>query len=54
MCFSDNREETYHPLTYICIWDHNFKKQQNQNPELRQFISHLDIMDRLDPRVGIP
>ena len=74
VCFSDNREETYHPLTnqsldelyaltlkkqtrlenlgmkYICIWDHDFKKQQNQNPELRQFISQLDIMDRLDPR----
>ena len=74
VCFSDSREETYHPLThqslnelyaltlkkkahlenlgmkYICIWDHDFKKQQNQNPELRQFISHLEIMDRLDPR----
>ena len=74
VCFSDNREETYHPLThqsldelyaltlkkkahleylgmkYICIWDQDFNKQQNQNPELRQFISHLDTMDRLDPR----
>ena len=37
-------------MEYICIWDHDFKKQQNQNPELRQFISHLDIMDTLDPR----
>ena len=37
-------------MKYICIWDHDFKKQQNQDPELWQFISHLDIMDRLDPR----
>ena len=26
------------------------QKQQNRNLELRQFISQLDIMDRLDPR----
>ena len=63
-CFSDNREDTYHPLTkqslkelyaltlkkkayikqlgmnYVCIWDHEFQKIKNQNPELKQFITN--------------
>ena len=72
VCFSDNREDTYHPLIkqslselyaltikkkaylqnlgmkYVCIWDHEFQKQKNQNAE--HFISQLDLMGRMDPR----
>ena len=37
-------------MKYVCIWDHEFQKLKNQNVELKQFIKHLDLMDRLDPR----
>ncbi|XP_053382580.1 uncharacterized protein LOC128549597 [Mercenaria mercenaria] len=75
-CFTDNRENTCHPLTnqsldellaltlkkkayieqlgmkYVCIWDHEFRKQKNQNSEMKRFIDNLDLTDRLDPREG--
>ena len=74
VCFTENREETYHPLTkeslaelymlimkkkaylenlgmtYVCIWDHEFKKIKNQNAELMQFIKQLDLMDIMNHR----
>jgi hypothetical protein len=37
-------------MKYVCIWDHEFKKQKIQNTELKQFVESLDIIDRLDPR----
>ena len=37
-------------MKYVCIWDHEFKTQQNQNTELKQFVTNLDLIDRLDPR----
>jgi G:T-mismatch repair DNA endonuclease (very short patch repair protein) len=37
-------------MKYVCIWDHEFKKQKNQNTELNEFVKSLDLIDRLDPR----
>jgi hypothetical protein len=37
-------------MKYVCIWDHDFQIQTNQNVELKRFIENLDIADRLDPR----
>ncbi|XP_060572998.1 uncharacterized protein LOC132730933 [Ruditapes philippinarum] len=37
-------------MKYVCIWEHEFKKQKSQNPELKQFVESLDLIDRLDPR----
>ena len=74
MCFPDNRDSTYHPLTnqslnelyaltmkkkahlkglgmkYECMWDHDFKTQKQENAELRDYITQLDLTERLDPR----
>ncbi len=37
-------------MKYICIWEHEFLKERNQNEQLRQFLKNLDVSDRLDPR----
>ena len=37
-------------MKYVCIWDHEFKKELNQNSDLKTFVQTLDLTDRLDPR----
>ena len=37
---------------YVSIWECQFKKQIQDNPELRKFQSNLKIEDRLHPRDG--
>ena len=39
-------------MKYVCIWEHEFRKICQTNPELRQFLQSLDVTDRLDPRDG--
>ena len=34
---------------YVCIWGHAFYELK-KHPEVRQFISSLDLQKRLDPR----
>ena len=34
---------------YVCIWGHDFHKLKRQ-PEVKEFLSTLDIQRRLDPR----
>ena len=35
---------------YVCIWEHDFKKQLKDNVEMREYVSTLDIEGRLCPR----
>ncbi|CAC5372267.1 unnamed protein product [Mytilus coruscus] len=35
---------------YVCIWEHEFRDQLKTNSEMREFVSTLDITDRLRPR----
>ena len=37
-------------MKYVCIWDHDFKQQKNENEQLRDYIAQLDLTERLDPR----
>ena len=34
----------------VTIWEHQFKQQINQNVQLQEFISQLDVETRLNPR----
>ncbi|CAC5376469.1 unnamed protein product [Mytilus coruscus] len=34
----------------VCIWEHEFRDQLKTNSEMREFVSTLDITDRLRPR----
>uniref|UniRef100_A0A8W8MKJ3 Uncharacterized protein n=1 Tax=Magallana gigas TaxID=29159 RepID=A0A8W8MKJ3_MAGGI len=46
------RERELKDLGYkvVFIWEHQFKYQLEKNAALQQFVSTLDIQDRLDPR----
>ena len=37
-------------FNYICIWEHDWVKMVNENSDVRDFVSGLDIQDRLNPR----
>jgi G:T-mismatch repair DNA endonuclease (very short patch repair protein) len=45
------RERELRELGYdlIIVWEHQFRHQLGKNIELQQFISTLDLQDRLDP-----
>lgn len=47
-----NREKELKDLGYksVTIWEHQFKYQLDKNAILQQFLSSLDLQDRLDPR----
>jgi hypothetical protein len=36
--------------TVISIWEHDFDRRVQENPELQQFVEDLDIQDPLNPR----
>lgn len=46
------RERELKNLGYnlIVVWEHQFQNQLDKNPELQQFVSKLDLQERLDPR----
>lgn len=46
------RERELKNLGYnlIIVWEHQFQNQLDKNPELQQFVSKLDLQERLDPR----
>ena len=49
-----NRQK-YHKILgykYISIWVCKFRKQIEDNPELKHFLANLDIDKRLYPRIG--
>ena len=35
---------------YVAIWEHEFHQLLKENNEMKQFVSQLDIQDRLNPR----
>lgn len=35
---------------YVSIWEHEFKQMLKMDPEMNQYLSGVDIQDRLDPR----
>lgn len=35
---------------YVCIWEHDWVKQIKEDLTVKDFVSGLDIQDRLDPR----
>ena len=35
---------------YKCIWEHEFNRQLKNDAAMREYISYLDIIDRLNPR----
>ena len=37
-------------MNYVCIWEHSFKDQIQNDIQLRSFVQTLDISERLDPR----
>ena len=37
-------------MIYECIWEHEFVQQKRDDEDLKQFLTTLDITDRLDPR----
>ena len=37
-------------MKYVCMWEHENREIYQKDPELRNFLQNLDIMDRLDPR----
>jgi hypothetical protein len=37
-------------IKYVCIWEHQFHEQLEQNTEMKIFLDNLDLTDRLDPR----
>lgn len=49
---TERRERELKALGYdlVVIWEHDFDYQLKKNPTLRQFVSTLDLQDRLDPR----
>ena len=36
-------------MKYICIWSHDWELEK-QKPEVKEFVSTLDLQPRLDPR----
>lgn len=46
------RERELKNLGYdlIVVWEHQFQNQLDKNTELQQFVSKLDLQERLDPR----
>lgn len=47
-----NREKELKELGYklVIVWEHQFYFQLEKNAALQQFVSTLDLQDRLDPR----
>lgn len=47
-----NREKELKNLGYklVIVWEHQFKFQLEKNAALQQFVSTLDLQERLDPR----
>ena len=47
-----NREKELKNLGYklVIVWEHQFKFQLEKNAALQQFVSILDLQERLDPR----
>ena len=47
-----NREMVLKDLgyQYKCIWEHEFNRQLKNDADMREYISNLDITDRLNPR----
>lgn len=37
-------------MKYVCIWEHEFREQRRDDPELRRFLTTLDLVDLLNPR----
>ena len=37
-------------IKYLCVWEHEFKQQCEQDQATNTFLLSLDITDRLDPR----
>ena len=35
---------------YVCIWEHEFRNQMRSNNEMYQFVTGLDLTERLHPR----
>lgn len=35
---------------YVCIWEHEFRDQLKTNREMSEYVSKLDITERLNPR----
>ena len=35
---------------YVCIWEHDWLKKIREDPDVRYFVSELDIHEKLDPR----
>ena len=35
---------------YVCIWEHAWSKMVRDDPDVRDFVTGLDIQDRLEPR----
>lgn len=35
---------------YVCIWEHDWLKRIRDESDVRDFVSGLDIQERLDPR----
>lgn len=46
------RERELKELGYklVIVWEHQFRYQLTKNTELQQFVSTLDLQDKLDPR----
>lgn len=44
------RELTHLGYEYVCIWEHEFREQLKNNEEMKEYVSALDITDRLNPR----
>ena len=37
-------------MKYVCVWEHEFQEQLQNNPDLEAFVDTLDLTERLDPR----
>lgn len=35
---------------YVCIWEHEFREQLEKDDKMREYVSTLDVTDRLNPR----
>lgn len=35
---------------YVCLWEHEFREQLQNNKEMKEYVSGIDITDRLNPR----
>lgn len=35
---------------YVCIWEHEWLKMLQRDPDVKDFVDGLDIQNRLDPR----